>query len=58
MKGFKTFGYGILIALIAVISDETVKTFVNENFATVGSVLGGLVILLRSVTSSSIFKAK
>ncbi len=56
MKGFKTVVYGVLIALLAIFGDETVQQFVNENFQAVGVFLGTGVILLRTITSSPIFK--
>ena len=56
MKGFKTIIYGVLIALIAVLGDDSVKLFVSENFAAVGGLLGTGVVVLRAVTNSAMFK--
>jgi len=56
MKGFKTILYGLLIAVTAVLADESVKAFVLENFEAIGASLGAGVMILRAITSSPIFK--
>ena len=56
MKGFKTVVFGLLLALTAVFSDATVQAFVNEHFQAVGAAIGTIVIVLRAITNSDIFK--
>ena len=56
IKGFKTFLLGATVVLGALWGDETVKTYVTANYEVVGSIIGGLIIALRAMTSSPIFK--
>jgi hypothetical protein len=56
MKGFKTIAFGILIAVTALLADETTKQFILENFGLTGSFVGGAVVTLRAITTSPIFK--
>lgn len=58
MKGFKTIAFGITLILTAVFSDAAVQAFVAEHFQVVGSSIGVIVIALRAITNSGIFKSE
>jgi len=55
MKGFKTIGFGILLAILSIFSNPDMVAFISENIPAVGTSIGGIVIVLRAVTSSAIF---
>lgn len=56
MKGFKTVAFGVMIAVLSVASSPEMQAFVAENLPTVGTALGTLVVVLRAVTNSPMFK--
>lgn len=56
MKGFKTVIFGILIAAISVFSNADMQAYFAENLPAVGTMTGTIVIVLRALTTSSIFK--
>ncbi|MDE2233672.1 MAG: hypothetical protein KGJ90_06245 [Patescibacteria group bacterium] len=55
MKGFKTFIFGSLIALTAVLSNADMQAFIAQHIPEVGGSIGGIIIALRTLTTSSIF---
>ena len=57
MKGFKTVAFGVCLALISIFSNAEMQTFVAENLPAVGGITGTLVIVLRALTGSSVFKS-
>lgn len=56
MKGFKTVIFGLALALIAVFSNAEMQAFIAENIPAVGGSIGTIVIILRALTTSTIFK--
>lgn len=56
MKGFKTVIFGVLLALISILSNAEMTAFFAEHLPVVGSAVGAVVVILRAITSSPIFK--
>lgn len=56
-KGFKTVVFGAAIGLIALFSSPEVQAFIAQHIPAIGGTVGGLVIVLRAITSSAIFKS-
>lgn len=56
MKGLRTVVLGILIALISVFSNADMQAFISEHIPAIGGSIGTAVIVLRAITTSSIFK--
>ena len=54
-KGWKTVIFGILLALISILSNEEMKQFLVENVEWIGGSIGTIVVVLRALTNSSIF---
>ncbi len=57
-SGYKTVIFGGLVALTAVFSSPEMQTYFAENLPWVGGLVGTAVVVLRAITSSSIFKGK
>lgn len=57
MKGWKTVIFGLLLALISVFSSADMQAFFAEHVQWLGGLTGVIVIGLRAVTSSPIFKS-
>ena len=57
-SGWKTVVYGAAIALTAVFSSPDVQVFISNNIPAIGGVVGLGVVILRTITSSPIFKSK
>ncbi len=57
-SGFKTVAFGVLIALIAIFSSPDMQAFFAENLPWLGGLVGTIIVVLRAVTDSSIFKGK
>jgi len=58
MKGFKTVAFGLLLALTSIFSSPEMATYFSENLPFVGTATGAIVVVLRGLTNSSIFKAE
>ncbi len=56
MKGFKTVIFGVLLVLISVLSNADMQEFIAENIPSIGTSIGTIIIILRAVSNSSIFK--
>lgn len=56
MKGYKTLVFGLLIAALSVLSNAEMQVFVADNLPALGSLTGTVIIILRAVTTSPIFK--
>lgn len=56
MKGFKTVAYGLLLALGSILASPEVSEHVGSHLGWYGSLAGTLVVVLRALTSSPIFK--
>lgn len=56
MKGFKMVAYGIILVLLSVFSSEEMRQFFAEHLPWIGSSAGAIVIVLRAITSTPIFK--
>jgi len=54
--GYKTVIFGVLLAAISVFSNTEMQGWIMENFEAVGGLTGVIVIVLRAITSSAIFK--
>lgn len=57
LKGWKTFVSGIVIAALAVFSNPDMQAFIAAHIPSIGGGIGALVIILRAITSTSIFKS-
>lgn len=55
-SGFKTVAFGVLIALIAIFSNPEMQAFFAANVPWIGTLVGTIVVILRAVTNSGIFK--
>jgi hypothetical protein len=58
MKGFKTVAFGVALALISIFSNAEMQAWVATNLPVVGGLTGTLVVVLRAITTSSIFKSE
>lgn len=56
LKGWRTVGFAALLGVTTFLSDADLQQFVAENLPWLGSALGTLIVLLRALTSSPIFK--
>ena len=56
MKGWKTVALGILIAVLAALSDADMQAWVSQNLPWVGGGVGTAIIILRALTTSAIFE--
>lgn len=56
MPGFKTVLYGMVLALISIFSSDEMRAFIAENLPWFGTAAGGIVVILRALTSTPIFK--
>ena len=54
--GWKTVAFGAALALISVLSSPEVQAFVGQHLPWVGGITGTLVVVLRAITNSPIFK--
>ena len=57
-SGYKTVVFGVLLALIAIFSSPDMQAYFADNLPWVGSLVGTIIVVLRAITTSSIFKAK
>jgi len=58
MKGFKNVIFGVLIALISIFSNADMVAWIAEHLPGVGTLVGLIIIVLRAVTNSPIFKSE
>lgn len=56
VKGFKTIAFGILTAALAVFSSPEMQAFFAEHMKLIGGGVGTIIIILRALTDSPIFK--
>lgn len=56
MQGFKTVIFAILLALTSIFADPSMQAFVAEHLPWVGSSIAAILVVLRALTASSIFK--
>ncbi len=56
LGGFKTLAFGVILAATAIFSSVEVQAFIAEHIPSIGTFIGTVVIVLRAVTNSSIFK--
>ena len=56
MKGFRTIAYGLLIAGLALLSNDAMVAFFAEHLPWVGGFVGTGIVALRALTNSPIFK--
>ena len=57
LAGFKTVIFGVVVAATAVFSNPEMQLFISEHIPAIGGAIGTIVVVLRAVTSSGIFKA-
>ncbi len=55
VKGFKTFVFGALLALLSVLSNADMQVFFAEHMAWIGGITGMFIVILRALTTSPIF---
>jgi len=55
-KGWKTIIFGVLVGATAALSSPELQAFISQHIPEVGSALGVAIIVLRALTTSSIFK--
>ena len=58
MKGFKMFSFGLLTAALAVFSNDAMQAFFAEHMEMVGVSVGTVIIILRALTDSPMFKKR
>lgn len=56
IKGFKTVFFGVLLALLSIFTNEDMAKWVAENLPWVGGGIGTIVVILRALTNSPMFK--
>ena len=56
VKGFKTTAFGVLIAALAVFSSPEMQTFFAEHMKMIGGGVGTIIVILRVLTDSPMFK--
>lgn len=56
MKGFKTVAFGVVLAALSILSNEEMRAFVAGYMPEIGSSIGAMIIFLRWLTTSPIFK--
>ena len=56
IKGWKTIVYGLLIAVLSVVSSNDMQAFVGEHLPAIGGLTGTAIIILRALTDSPIFQ--
>ena len=56
ITGYKTFGMAVILGLITALSSAEMQVFIAENVTWLGPVLGTVIILLRALTTTPIFK--
>lgn len=56
MKGWKTVAFGVLLAGVAILSNADMQAFISQHIPAIGGSLGVIVIALRAVTNTDIFK--
>ena len=57
LRGFKTVAAGLAIAATAIFSNPEMQAFISEHIPWIGGSIGGIIIGLRALTSSSIFRS-
>ena len=56
VRGFKTFVFGAALVALAALSNDAVQAFIADNLAWLEAGTGTIVIILRALTNSPIFK--
>lgn len=57
MKGYKTVIFGVLLAVTSVLSNADMQAFIAAHVPAIGGSIGAIVIGLRAISTSSIFKS-
>lgn len=58
MKGFKTFGFGTLLIVLGGIESSGFTDFIAQNAGAYSGLVGVAVVVLRALTTTSMFKDK
>ena len=56
VKGYKTIAFGLLTAALAVFSSPDMQAFFAEHMDFIGAGVGTIIIVLRALTDSPMFK--
>ena len=56
MKGYKTMLFGLLTAALAIFSNADMQLWFADNMELVGGAVGTVIIILRALTNSPMFK--
>jgi len=56
MKGFRSFGFGASVLLLAGLESAEFTTFISDNSGIFGALVGVGIMVLRAFTTSKIFK--
>jgi hypothetical protein len=56
MKGWRTIAFAVVISLIGIFSNDEVQIFVAANLPWLSPLVGAIVVGLRAITTSPIFK--
>lgn len=56
MKGFKTIAFGLALGLVSLLSNPEMQAFIAQHIPSIGGSIGGMIIFLRFITTSPIFK--
>ena len=58
MKGYKTIAFGLMLGLLSVFSNAEMQSFIAEYLPEVGGSIATIVVILRALTTSSVFDIK
>ena len=56
VKGYKTLAFGVLTAALAVFSSPDMQAFFAEHMKAIGGSVGTIIVILRAMTDSPMFK--
>ncbi len=56
VKGFRTIAFGVLTAALAVFSSPEIQAFFAEHMELIGGGVGTIIIILRALTDSPMFR--
>ena len=55
MKGWRTVLFGVFIGLTAILASPEMQAFIAAHIPGLGAVVGTIIVILRALTTSSIF---
>ena len=58
MKGWRTVLFGVLVALTSMLASPDMQAFIASHIPGLGAVVGTLIVILRALTTSTIFSGQ